>query len=59
MGGMTPPAAAVAEGNAPSHLCGLDKGANAVDMDGVVGKDILRKATGLAVPDVEVNRAQR
>ena len=57
--GMTPPAAAVAEGDTPSHLCRLDKGANTIDVDGVVGEDISRKATSLAVPDIEVNRACR
>jgi len=56
--GMTPPAAAIAEGDAPLHLCGLDKGAHAVYLDGVVGKDVLREATGLAVPDVKVDQAQ-
>ena len=59
--GMTPPAAAIAEGNTPSHLCGLDKdkGAHAIYLDGVVGKNVSREATGLAVPDVEIHRARR
>jgi len=53
--GVTPPAAAIAEGDAPSHLCGLDKGAHTVYLDGVVGKDVSHEATGLAVPDVEID----
>jgi len=56
--GMTPPAAAIAEGDAPLHLCGLDKGAHAVYLDSVVGEDVSHEVTSLAVPDVEVNQAR-
>ena len=56
--GMTPPAAVIAEEDTPPHLCGLDKGAHAVYLDGVAGEDVSCEATGLAVPDVEINRAR-
>jgi len=55
---MTPPAAVITEGDAPPHLCGLDKGAYTIYLDGVVGEDVSREATGLAVPDVEVDQAR-
>jgi len=52
---VAPAPAVLAQGHFPSDLRWLDMHGDAVEVDSVVGKDVSRHATGLAVPDVDID----